>query len=314
MNYIKRVSIVIILVVSCALMLVPNVSASKVDNEIRLMDRETHEIIKNSNVEIVILSNDKIIYGTTDDQGILLLDSNMKEIIKDESIYISVKGPSYIGEMFTNVSDNCIYLQRTLARGATDWNTIKTESAGYIWVPLTRVPTTGGLTTTFTLGQSSSFTISGGGLSSTSFSYLKGEAIEKYISSNITSTTGDRWMYIFGYVLKYKLTQATTTGEKRIVYGIGNNVKSLKKEMESTKFASLNDTTASFIFQKGEKTGHSIKRTTTTSFSLQGTLKTDYGNYTAKFGGSSSKYSILKHESNGKYKIYISYNSVYKVK
>lgn len=278
-----------------------------------LVDSETKESIKNADVEIVILSKNEIINSKSNDKGILSLNSKDVEKLNDESLYISVKG-SYTGEIFTVIDNNTIFVNKTLTRGATDWNTISTESLGWVWIPLTRLPTTDGLTTSFILGSSSSFSISGGGFSTTSFSYVTGDAVEKSIdSTDSTYKTGDRWMYIFGYVIKYKLTQQTTNGQKRVIYGVGNNIKSLNKKIKTTTFSSLNDSTAIYIFQKGSHGTHTVKRTTTTSFTLNGDLASEYGNITCSFGGKNSNYSSCKHSSNGKYKVYIAYNSVYSV-
>lgn len=311
-NILKSLSILSV-AFSMILSLLGTTQALSTDSLIYLVDSETKETIKNADVEIAILSKDEIINCESNNQGILSLNSSEVEKLSNESLYVSVKG-SYTGEIFTSIDNNTIFVNRTLTRGATDWNTISTESLGWVWIPLTRLPTTDGLTTTFTLGESSSFSISGGGFSAVSFSYVTGTAIEKSIDSTDDKyTSGDRWMYIFGYVIKYKVVQQTTTGQTRTIYGVGNNIKSLDKRIKTTTFSSLNDATATYIFQKGSSGSYSIKRTTTTSFTLTSDLATDYGSITSSFGGSNSNSSACKHTSNGKYKVYVAYNYVYSV-
>lgn len=208
-NILKSLSILSV-AFSMILSLLGTTQALSTDSLIYLVDSETKETIKNADVEIAILSKDEIINCESNNQGILSLNSSEVEKLSNESLYVSVKG-SYTGEIFTSIDNNTIFVNRTLTRGATDWNTISTESLGWVWIPLTRLPTTDGLTTTFTLGESSSFSISGGGFSAVSFSYVTGTAIEKSIDSTDDKyTSGDRWMYIFGYVIKYKVVQQTT--------------------------------------------------------------------------------------------------------
>lgn len=281
---------------------VPVKALSTNNSGIVIKDLDTKELIINSQVELVVAECNEIIDTCTDENGIINLDSNIYEKIKNSAIYISVKG-NYNGELCTNIQDNVLYVKRNKTKGAGDWNTISTTIEEYIWVPLTKVPTAGGLDAEFKLGQSSDWSLSGGIFTQMSYNEVNytGSSVKYYCPLS----TASAWMNIFIKVPKIKLIQQTVAGTQRTIYYVSNKAISMKAEGVKTTFSKT--ITPDYIFEKGQRSTHTFGRIK--SFSLQVTGA--YGALTGTLSGGNTNETCCTYSSESlDYYYYFNYDKV----
>lgn len=276
---------------------------------IKIIDIKTEEPIKHASIELNLIEQEESYeMGKTDENGYLEVPKDIYNKINNNAIYIQATSNQYYGQLVTNMNNDIISVEQTpMTRSSVDWSTYKTEFIGYVWIPVYRIPTYGGLKSTIKIGKSTGLTISGGGITNTSFSSLEIE--EDSTSLNLSNSEGKTYHYAFAKVKKYKFYQQNGAGQKRTITPIINHIYELTSKSEKATFGNPSNVVKT-ISKGNSNYTTSFGRSTSFNFSLSGSLATDYGQFSVEISHGSSTSVTRTYTSSGTYGYEIGYDSI----